>query len=384
MKTKILLSALLMLFCLNAAKAQSHKVGQANYNCKLNKKGFFFNSEKLSCPACEVTEKKEKTARAAEDKRRNIAAVEKANAEKSAQEAAFKKKQTERDEKSKVTEVAVIAPKSGSSSNNNLTKNKTQVITQKGVKKQLNEVFMRAMSYGQGFVNAKTDENIILKDNDSRYKKVEGTFFNDGCGIQFGFPPNTGIVTFNSEIRVAEPLSTDLSSVSYYVQDLIDVNEKRTFNSDQVSSINHFYGNWFLIGYNVNKYGYVIVSFASAKLYNVKTKEYVNISEKTYFNTTQLDIIKFHGIEGVVAKNYRYIYNIYQSEKNSCYTSIDLSEPEIFMQKKLGGEEKWKALIIVNPISSKSDINFDRYVYYCDQNDNIVKMKITAEEARQM
>ena len=54
------------------------------------------------------------------------------------------------------------------------------------------------------------------------------------------------------------------------------------------------------------------------------------------------------------------------------------------MKNKLGGEEKWKAFIIVNPISSKSDINFDRYIYYCDQNNKIIKMKITANEARSL
>ncbi|MFL9831467.1 cell envelope integrity protein TolA [Flavobacterium sp. ST-87] len=86
MKIKFLLSALLMLFFLNSVNAQSHKVGQANYNCKLNKKGWFFNSEKLSCPACEATDKKEKTAKAAEDKRRNDVAIAKANADKLAAE----------------------------------------------------------------------------------------------------------------------------------------------------------------------------------------------------------------------------------------------------------------------------------------------------------
>lgn len=115
MKTKILFSAMLMLFLLNVAKAQSHKVGQANYNCKLNKKGWFFNSEKLPCPACEVTDKKEKTAKAVEDKRRNDVVVAKAKADKLAKEATYKKEQAERAEKNKVTEVAVSMPKTTNS-----------------------------------------------------------------------------------------------------------------------------------------------------------------------------------------------------------------------------------------------------------------------------
>lgn len=103
MKIKILLSALLMLFCLNTAKAQSHKVGQANYNCKLNKKGWFFNSEKLPCPACDVTDKKEKTARAAEDKRRNDVVLAKAKADKiAAENLRFEKVRLEKEEEKRI------------------------------------------------------------------------------------------------------------------------------------------------------------------------------------------------------------------------------------------------------------------------------------------
>ncbi|WDF46432.1 hypothetical protein PQ459_16205 [Chryseobacterium sp. KACC 21268] len=86
MKTRILLTALIMLFCLNHATAQSHKVGQANYNCKLNKKGWFFNSEKYPCPACQAKDDKEKAAKNAEDKRREDIIKAKIAADKKAAE----------------------------------------------------------------------------------------------------------------------------------------------------------------------------------------------------------------------------------------------------------------------------------------------------------
>lgn len=92
MKTKILVTALLMLFCLHNATAQSHKVGQANYNCKLNKKGWFFNSEKHPCPACQAKEDKEKNAKEAEDKRRMDAHNAKVLADKKAEEARISEK----------------------------------------------------------------------------------------------------------------------------------------------------------------------------------------------------------------------------------------------------------------------------------------------------
>ncbi|HRA73805.1 MAG TPA: hypothetical protein PLB11_13405, partial [Flavobacterium sp.] len=331
------------------------------------------------CPLCEKNQKKEKEAKAAEDKRRTDAAYAKAEADKRTREIARKKEQQELAEKNKSTEVFVTMPKAVSSPKNNSAKNEKQVVPQKVVKKPESEIFMRAMNYGEGFWNAKNlDETVILKkERDSWYRGAEGAMFNDGCGIQFGFPPNIGIVTFNNEIQVAEPFASELNTSSYYVQDLIDRNEKRIFNSDRIASIEHFYGNWFLIGYDVEKYFYVSYTYASAKLYNVKTKEYVDISEKSYSNTISLSNIKFHGRESVVAPNYRYIFNVYQAENNSCYTFSRLSSSEVLMKNKLGGEEKWKAFIIVNPISSKSDINFDRYIYYCDQNNKIIKMKIT-------
>lgn len=101
MKLKFLLLVITALFCLNNADAQTHKIGQANYNCKLNKKGWFFNSEKLSCPACEATEKKEQTAKAAEDKRRNDAV--KAKADKSASENLKLSKEEQQGKKGKET-----------------------------------------------------------------------------------------------------------------------------------------------------------------------------------------------------------------------------------------------------------------------------------------
>jgi hypothetical protein len=79
MKMKFLLTAILMLYYLNNINAQSH-ISTGKYACQLFPKSLGY--EKYTCPACEVIMKKEKIARAAEDKRRNDVAVTKDKADK--------------------------------------------------------------------------------------------------------------------------------------------------------------------------------------------------------------------------------------------------------------------------------------------------------------
>lgn len=76
---------MLLLFAIQTTQAQAHNMG-SNYNCKLQKKGYFFNSEKHPCPACAAKDKKEKDAKIAEDKRRFAAAQAEAEAKKAASE----------------------------------------------------------------------------------------------------------------------------------------------------------------------------------------------------------------------------------------------------------------------------------------------------------
>lgn len=126
MKVKILLSTLLILFCLNYANTQSH-ISTGQYGCRLVPSSL--NTEKHLCPACAANDLKVKQAKAAEEKRRSDAAIAKANADKAARDLAYKKAQKERDEKNKVTEVGLAMPSntslpnstSSTESSNNLT-----------------------------------------------------------------------------------------------------------------------------------------------------------------------------------------------------------------------------------------------------------------------
>jgi hypothetical protein len=87
---KQLLIIMLTMFSLNFANAQSHNPGP-NSNCKLNK-NYRPNIEKISCPACDLNDKKEKVAIVAEDKRRSDIIVAKAKVEKEALDKAYKDK----------------------------------------------------------------------------------------------------------------------------------------------------------------------------------------------------------------------------------------------------------------------------------------------------
>lgn len=104
MKMKFLLTAMLILFCLNYINAQSH-ISTGKYACQLVPKSRGY--EKYTCPACAANDVKVAQAKAAEDKRRNDAAIAKANADKTARDLAYKKAQKEREEKNKVTEVGL-------------------------------------------------------------------------------------------------------------------------------------------------------------------------------------------------------------------------------------------------------------------------------------
>ena len=100
-----------------AARAQSHnmKPGWCKYAKKVRGTAKD-ESASAQCQACVNDRKKEDAAKAAEDKRRQEAAIAKAAADKRAFDIAYKKKQEERAAREKVTEVFVTMPSSSSSS----------------------------------------------------------------------------------------------------------------------------------------------------------------------------------------------------------------------------------------------------------------------------
>lgn len=278
MKTKFLLSALLMLFFLNSVNAQSHKLGQANYNCKLNKKGWFFNSEKLSCPACEATDKKEKAAKAAEDKRRSDLAVAKAKTDKAASDLANKKKQQDIAEKNKVTEVAVTMPKSTAVKNTNPDKKAES----KGMAKnyfytERNDIDNQSISSMWGPKNQSPTNYFIInnvkKFTNNEFKACIGSMIAYRDKEKFNFPANIGIVVLNETFTLK-------NGENIQILDLIDSNGKRILNDNSISIIIHFADDYFIafrgkpwFSYGNNNVRFVGKSIGDAFIYNIKTKQ---------------------------------------------------------------------------------------------------------------
>lgn len=240
-----------MLFFLNSVNAQSHKVGQANYNCKLNKKGWFFNSEKLPCPACEVTEKKEKAAKAAEDKRRSDVTVAKANADKLAKDAAYKKTQAELAEKNKVTEVAVTMPKSTVVNSNNQVK--------RGIVNSTDKAILKRNGSGRGFTNEK-GEILFEKDEWDTAYTIEGLSMTKNCIKNFGI---VDVRTGKKGNKFGE-----------FRADVINSKGEYLFNDENIRFICHINDGWLLVGsWNSNNY-YVYNLIKKVKINFTSISEY--------------------------------------------------------------------------------------------------------------
>jgi hypothetical protein len=117
---KVILIAIFTIISFAGVNAQVHNLS-SNFNCKLQKKGYFFNSEKHACPACQKTEEKEKVAKQAEDKRREDAFVAKKKAENDTRQKARELKKIEDKKNEHSGEVTIEMPKNNAVAKNNPT-----------------------------------------------------------------------------------------------------------------------------------------------------------------------------------------------------------------------------------------------------------------------
>ena len=370
MKTKFLLTALLMLFFLNTVNAQSHKVGQANYNCKLNKKGWFFNSEKLSCPACEATENKEKAAKAAEDKRRNDVAVAKAKADKIASDLANKKKQQEIAEKNKVTEVAVTMPKNTVSKNTPSNK-KTEEKTTKS---------SRFMSGNFTFYNDNGEIKPGPNSPKLNIRRYIGTFKLDDKPIaRYLHPAEIGVIEYGSGNVYCNGWEPQ-----YF--DIVDYEIKPFFSDKSMHHIEHFYANWFVIGYypceSYNESSrHNFDKFTSLKLYNVVTKKFKNIEINESFSYLNLISTQYssyhHGIGHLVFHNRFYESGEYNTQSKNI-SKMEHGSYELLIDKLAGGNNMWKAAICVRV--RKSVDNYNYTIYLMSKNNEFTSFTVDATE----
>ena len=242
MKKLIIFGIIIFLTLPFAVNAQSHNLG-ANYNCKLQKKGYSFNSEKLSCPACKKKEEKEEEAKDVERKRRDD--VEKANdeAKRKALEIKLRQEKLELEEKNRVTEVRLVIPKSN-------VVNKI-IQAEKGVINVTDKAILVAGS--KKFLN-KNGEVLFENSEWNRTESIQELSYTE-TSIQ-----NFGIVE----------IMKDGNGYGYEKSraDVINSKGEYLFNDNNIKSLFHINDGWLLISpYNSNNYW----------IYNLLTKQKISL-----------------------------------------------------------------------------------------------------------
>ena len=189
-------------------------------------------------------------------------------------------------------------------------------------------------------------------------------------------------VTMPKPLAPAPPIKKPVETKAPAAEKIIYM---RVFNSDSISNIVHFYGNWFMVSSGFANFNWSTNSFGSVKLYNVKTKESVPIPEKSYRHAVEMATFNYHGSENrPVARNYRFFKGSYQGDGSDGKKVHERSPCETTFDNIIGGPDKWKAFVAVKPYKSKQDRDVQGYIYYCDANEKIVKVKVTIEDLRSL
>lgn len=272
---KAIILVLLIFVSFNKIQAQSHvpKNEYARYNCKFAPKGSNNAEGKLMCPACAKEKEDARKKKIADDKAASELARLNNEKVKTANAIAYKKKMAERAANSKVTEVKVTMGKLP------VTSDKKPETPVKKVPVKLNKDILfyadypgsmhmsgRRLNY---FLN--TNGDTILKNKD--YYSTFGAFSDN----KNNFPKNVGIVIFNQENKLT-------NGKTKKIVDLVDINGKRYFNDNSISTIFHLKDDYFVIGRSRDfgedsSWGYNYIRIQEVDIYNLKTKKIITLEK---------------------------------------------------------------------------------------------------------
>jgi hypothetical protein len=271
MKTKILLTVFILTFTAIQVNAQSH-ISTGDYKCLLvPNSGNGLGG--VSCPACQVKIKKEREAKAVEDKRRAVAQAEKNKADQIARQKTLEKEKKENEVKLKASEVYMTMPKSTSVKNTTPSKKTEQKVTQKiyfytDMDYNYNQSFSK-MIYSP---NDSENNSYFIVNNkkvftNNEFKKCVGTYAEN----KYNFPPNVGIVVLNESF-------TNKKGEDVPIYDLIDSKGNRILKDNSVSMILHFVDDYFILFTNIFNSSYETNTYrlpadSEASIFNLKTKE---------------------------------------------------------------------------------------------------------------
>lgn len=363
MKSKILLTFFILMFTWLHIDAQAHDNSRGA--CKLFKNKAI--EEGASCPGCVAKDKKEQAARDVVNKKRQDIATAKANAERLAKETAYKKEMAERKAKEKVTEVKVVMPKTSKPVSASTKKTPMKASVKK------DEILMISNRYG-GFENVNGDV-IIPKD---AFFETFGAMYYDNIN-RYDFPKGVGIVALNDKMDQSRHPAYNNKVSTYNVMDLIDSKSQRYFNSDAICLISHFFGDWFLIGYDYQEFNgpFNSVKLGGAKLFNIRNKKEFTLPVSPFDNGVYLKHANYEylatvNLEKVLYKNPDYISGTYVS------TNKDRRLHEKLLDISTGGSENWKAFISLSVSPSRSQT--ESRIIYLSNADEIKEITITNEQ----
>jgi len=372
MKTKNILLLFVLILAVIQVKAQSHNTRPGSW-CKFVKNNARDESESARCLACDATDKKEQAARDVENKRRSDVAKAEYEAKETVRKLALKKEKEERDAKNKVTEVSINMPKSTSIKNTTSDKKTEQNQTK-------SNRFMSGSGWNYFYDSESGDRiNPSLDTPQFNISRAYGAVKIEGESIaQYLHPAEIGVILYNPKNSKNEYCN------GWYLHnyDIVDYDIKPLFGDISIHHIEHFYENWFLIGYypcDSYKDGSNIGWFKSLKLYNVETKKFINTEiddtfDRLYLVPTTSGVYN-KGVGDLVFHNRFFESGVYNKESkykiNGGY--------ELLIDKLAGGNHMWKAAICILVKSS-----YDYYqIYLMSENNDFKSFKVDLDEFKE-
>ncbi|MGV3540266.1 MAG: cell envelope integrity protein TolA [Rufibacter sp.] len=332
-------------------------------------------NETCSCVPCREKRNKEKAAKQAEIKRRQDVIADKIKAEKDARDKAFaaeQKKKQEESSKAKSGELLINAQP-------------TKAVAQKQEKKATNigsQRFMQGSNGNWEFYNENSEK--IVRPNAEKLRPIHrayGTFRIEGKSIaRYLHPAEIGVIAYFNNNPVKYCNGSGLNQ-----WDIVDYNWKPLFNDESVHFIEHFYENWFLIGYLPceNYESGHTGRYKSLKLYNVSSKMFIDV--KTDLSYFMIDLVgtngTYHKGDGMaIFHNPHYLTGEY-SDTNLAGEKIKHGGCELLFDERLGGTGSWKAGFIYYVRNSSSNPNDGYHVCYLMNKDNkFTSFTITSKE----
>jgi hypothetical protein len=369
MKTIKTLLIIVTLIISTVSFAQSHNTTVGS-TCKYAKNRCTNMEGCPQCAACNINDKKEKDAKAEEIKKRNEKIWADAKAKKDAEQKAYQDKLAADEVKRKAESGDVVI----NAQPNNILKPASPKKESKKNDHNPNIVRMYGFDTNDFFRIIDSEEQIHL----GKGQKIRSNnIINGDYGLAFEFPPNTGIITIEKPGYC--------NGYRYSNDDLVDEKLNRLLKNDSIQYIEHFYGDWFFIGYwpcenNGDYNGY---RFNKVKFYNTKQKIFMDlqIESSLFLKPQSTEYLYGKGRGTLVSHNDWYFKGFSDNPRNLPFGKLFRHYGyDLFYDKISGGEDKWKAAITLFIRRSKDENDYYYLIYLMNEKGEIKKYNVDKTE----